>query len=450
MSVTFIVLPRHEGTRIQVHEPFMAHRLHASERLEVVLSVPMSPLSSNFPDFAVSCGEEGSDPLIHYEGSEIRVDQFRSSRHFENRDADLADVANLGIRVWRYGMPWRLSEPSEGTYDWTLWDAAFESCRRNGLEPVVDLLHFGLPDHYQGFSDRRWVDGFIRYVEAFLQRYPDPVWFTPVNEPGITATFSARFGMWNDRTASDETYFECLGNIVLANLEALALIRSDRDGWWISSEGFGCALLGDDDDQAKVESINARDMEWLVWDLHFGVEPQGQALNALDVINGSDLDRIGELSRSVPPDRVVAGHDIYPISVTPYGSRADRPVSLTDRLGAYVATAREWYERYDREFWVSETSNLGLTVDEGPAWLTELTESLYSMRGEGLPVRGVCWYSRGDQYDWDSALTLPLGKVTEVGLFDADRRARPVSLVMADLARRHPFITTTTADEPGV
>ena len=56
----------------------------------------------------------------------------------------------------------------------------------------------------------------------------------------------------------------------------------------------------------------------------------------------------------------------------------------------------------------------------------------------GLPVRGICWYSRGDQYDWDTALTVPIGTVTEVGLFDAQRHPRPVAQHYAALARQHP------------
>src|SRR3546814_2726269 len=71
---------------------------------------------------------------------------------------------------------------------------------------------------------------------SFLARYRDPLWFTPVNEPGITALFSARLGMWNDRRASEDDYFTALANVTLANLEALVRIQADRDGWWRSEE----------------------------------------------------------------------------------------------------------------------------------------------------------------------------------------------------------------------
>jgi len=392
----------------------------------------------DFPAFAIACGEEGSDPLVLHEGRVVRVDQYRASGHLERLDADLADVAGLGVKVWRYGMPWRLTEPEPGVYDWTLWDRALEACRRHGLNPVIDLCHFGLPDHHGGFCDTTWVDDFARYVDAFLARYPEPRWFTPVNEPGITAMFSSLLGMWNDRLASEDDYFVALGNVVLANLEALARIRADRDGWWIGSEGFGCDLADADDEAGIRAATRARDLQQAVWDLHLGLAPRGGAARLTDVVADSIQSRIEALVGVVPPDRIIAGHDIYPVSVTVHGTRAGRPLSIADRVRAYEDEATAWHERYQVPFWVSETSNLGLAVDQGSEWLAALTASLDTLSASGLPVRGICWYSRGDQYDWDTALMSPIGTVTEVGLFDAQRHPRPVAQHYATLARRHP------------
>ena len=392
----------------------------------------------DFPAFAIACGEEGSDPLVLHEGRVVRVDQYRASGHLERLDADLADVAGLGVKVWRYGVPWRLTEPEPGVYDWTLWDRALGACRRHGLDPVIDLCHFGLPDHHGGFCDTTWVDDFARYVDAFLARYPEPRWFTPVNEPGITAMFSSLLGMWNDRLASEDDYFVALGNVALANLEALARIRADRDGWWIGSEGFGCDLADADDEAGIRAATRARDLQQAVWDLHLGLAPRGGAARLTDVVADSIQSRIEALVGVVPPDRIIAGHDIYPVSVTAHGTRAGRPLSIADRVRAYEDEATAWHERYQVPFWVSETSNLGLAVDQGSVWLAALTASLDTLAASGLPVRGICWYSRGDQYDWDTALMSPIGTVTEVGLFDAQRHPRPVAQHYATLARRHP------------
>lgn len=398
-------------------------------------------LYASFPRFAVACGEEASDPIVTHDGRDIRVDQLAASGHLARQDRDLADVAALGVTLWRYGMPWRSTEPRPGEFDWTLWDRAFESCQRHGLVPIVDLCHFGLPDHYRGFCDTTWVDGFVRYVEAFLDRYHAPRFFTPVNEPMITAMFSAHMGMWNDRRASRADYMTALANVTLANLEALARIDSDRSGWWIGAEGFGCHIATTDDDVAASEE--ARALEQLVWDLHLGVEPPESVADVSQVVDAHTLDRIRALAGRFPTERSVVGHDFYPVSVTVHDTDAARhgptetprpEPSIGDRIAAYEAEARRWYARYGRDFWVAETSNLGLDPADGPSWLDTLVASLDRMAADGLPVRGICWYSRGDQYDWHTALTVPIGQVTEVGLFDADRRPRPIAASFAELA----------------
>ena len=386
---------------------------------------------ADFPDFAVACGEEASDPLVWHEGEVVRVDELAASDHLARQDDDLAAVAALGVRWWRYGMPWRLTEPEPGTYDWSLWDRALAACERHGLEPIVDLCHFGLPDHYAGFCDPRWVDGFARYVDAFLARYPEPRFFTPVNEPSITAQCSGLWGIWNDRRASRADHLVALAHVVLADVEAIARVDADRGGWWIGAEGFGCHVAATPDDEPAAQE--ARELEHLVWDLRFGVDPYRSTADVADHVPAVVLDRIA--AAAVGHDRVVAGHDMYPVSVHVHGERA-APLTIDERVAAYEAEARRWHARYGRPFWVAETSNLGLDVADGPRWLDALVGGLERLRADGLPVRGICWYSRGDQVDWQTMLTVPVGAVTEVGLLDADRRARPVAERYAALAAR--------------
>jgi hypothetical protein len=387
-----------------------------------------------FPSFAVACGEEASDPVVWHDGGPVRVDELQLSGHVDRLDEDLADVASLGVEVWRYGMPWRLTEPEPGRYDWALWDRALDACKRARLQPVVDLCHFGLPDHYRGFCDPAWVEGFVRYVEAFIERYPEPRWFTPVNEPGITALMSALFGVWNDRRTSLDDYYRAIGHVTLANLEALARLRADRDAWWIGAEGFGCELFDPDDAEAAEAAERSRAVQQVVWDLHFGVPARPEAAAVYDVVPDRVLDRVAALAAELPPDRMIAGHDLYPVSVNAHGTRAARPLSIVERVAAYESEATAWYERYRVPFWVAETSNLGLPVEQGTEWLNALMQGLDRLHDASLPVRGICWYSRGDQFDWQTALTQPVGAVTEVGLFDVERRRRPVADAFARLA----------------
>lgn len=45
---------------------------------------------------------------------------------------------------------------------------------------------------------------------------------------------------------------------------------------------------------------------------------------------------------------------------------------------------------------------------------------------DGVPIIGFTWYSLTDQVDWDSALRNDAGVVNSLGLYDLDRKIRPV------------------------
>ncbi len=382
-------------------------------------------------DFLTLCGQsakKGPIPWCLPMESLIAKTSSRQSGHYLHVDDDLRSIAALGVKVVRYGVPWRLSEPEPGRYDWTLWDRALGRCAVHGLEPIVDLLHFGLPDSFDGFADQTWVDSFCRYVEAFLSRYQEPRWFTPINEPGVTAMNSGCLGLWNDRLASGADHARILANIVLANLEALARIRDDRNGWWIGSEGFPVPVAVVPQADADAEAL--REWAWLVWDLHFGRDPHPTPAGYLEPVDTALLERIRSLAVT---DRVVAGLDFYPTSVTPVGGAAPE-WSIQERVAFAVAEFRRWHDRYRVPFWVGETSNLPLGVEAQVPWLLSLTDALRGLREDGLPVRGICWYSRGDQFDWQTELVDPKNAVTEVGLFDVHRRARPVAATLTRLA----------------
>jgi len=208
---------------------------------------------------------------------------------------------------------------------------------------------------------------------------------------------------------------------VLANLEANARIRADRDGWWVSAEAFSCPVAASEAQQQEAERLRA--IAWSVWDLHFGLPLSPAVERDFDAVSSATRQRIEKLATKA---NTIAGHDFYPVSVVPVGDSLDG-WSIEQRLDAYEAAARAWHRRYGVDFWVAETSNLGLPVAQQEDWLAAFGARLGRMRAAGLPVRGLCWYSRGDQYDWDSALTAPVGKVTEVGLYTADRTPRPVA-----------------------
>jgi len=57
------------------------------------------------------------------------------------------------------------------------------------------------------------------------------------------------------------------------------------------------------------------------------------------------------------------------------------------------------------------------------------------MHSEQIPVIGFTWFSLTDQMDWDIALGQERDMVNPVGLFDLDRRPRPVAAAYRQIIR---------------
>ena len=59
-------------------------------------------------------------------------------------------------------------------------------------------------------------------------------------------------------------------------------------------------------------------------------------------------------------------------------------------------------------------------------WLKKQWANVLRVRNDGVPILGFTWYSLTDQVDWDSALRTNAGTVNPLGLFDLNRKIRPV------------------------
>src|SRR5688500_6490134 len=105
-------------------------------------------------------GEESSDPVVSFEGRRVRVDQMASTGHLDRIEDDLADIRAVAATHVRYGANSRRAQPEPGRFVWDRWDVALAACARRGLEPVVALLHFGVPDWLDGIADPRLPDAF--------------------------------------------------------------------------------------------------------------------------------------------------------------------------------------------------------------------------------------------------------------------------------------------------
>ncbi len=135
------------------------------------------------------------------------------------------------------GRPFHRTHLGPGRYDWSFADETFRDLRARGITPIVDLCHFGVPDWIGNFQNPDFPALFAEYASAFARRFPWVQLYTPVNEMYVCAMFSARYGWWNEQLSDDRPFVTALKHIVKANLLAMHAILAVRpDALFIQSE----------------------------------------------------------------------------------------------------------------------------------------------------------------------------------------------------------------------
>jgi beta-glucosidase/6-phospho-beta-glucosidase/beta-galactosidase len=219
------------------------------------------------PAFMFATGIENSAPTINQ--GRTRVDEMAKCGHYRHWREDFDLVEELGIRFLRYGPPLHRTHQAPDRYDWSFADETFNDLRRRDLVPIADLCHFGVPDWLGNFQNPDFPKLFAAYARAFARRFPWVQLYTPVNEMYVCATFSARYGWWNEQLSSDRTFVNALKHIVRANVLAMQAILDVRpDAIFIQSESS--EYFHADNPQAikPAEIMNAE--RFLSLDLNYG------------------------------------------------------------------------------------------------------------------------------------------------------------------------------------
>jgi beta-glucosidase/6-phospho-beta-glucosidase/beta-galactosidase len=297
--------------------------------------------------------------------------------------------------------------------------------RRRGLEPIADLMHFGVPDDLSGIGDPRLPDRYRAYAAAFADRYPWVRWYTPVNEPFITAWFSARVGWWNERETSDRAFVRALDNVVTCAIAGMAEIRARRsDAVFLQSDA--CERFTASAPDAEARARHRQEVGFLAFDLTYGRELEPTTRRWL-LRSGMTPERLAWFDRHGSRDGCIVGLDYYEgneRTVSPRGREGPA------RRAGFAATARPFFERYGLPVMMAETNN---TADRAVAWLEETWADTELLRAEGNDIVGYCWYGLTDMVDWDTCLREANDRVNSLGLVDLQRHRRLVAAPFASL-----------------
>jgi hypothetical protein len=159
-------------------------------------------------------------------------------------------------------------------------------------------------------------------------------------------------------------------------------------------------------------------------DLNYGRRIESEMYEFL-MDNGLTRDEYHFFLSNKMKHHCIMGNDYY--VTNEHRVAADGTTSDAGEVFGYAEITWQYYDRYRIPVMHTETNlREGESGGDAVRWLWKEWANVLRVRNDGVPVVGFTWYSLTDQVDWAVALREERNIVDAVGLYDLDRKIRPV------------------------
>jgi beta-glucosidase/6-phospho-beta-glucosidase/beta-galactosidase len=323
------------------------------------------------------------------------LDEYELTQHDRRWREDLDLMAELGVKTARYGVPWHRIQPAPARWDWQHADAPLERLLELGIAPQVDLVHYGLPgwleDAYLAPDyPERVADFAARLAERFCGRIH---WYTPLNEPRITAWYCGRIGWWPPYRRSWNGFVEVMLAIaagIQATIAALKAVDPDIVAYHVDATDIFEAATPD----LQAEAELRQNLVFLALDLVSGRVDERHRLHGWLKRHGAGDDALERLMAQATPPAVI-GLNLYPLFTRKRLMR-DGEGRLRIRMpyteaGLIETVATRYWQHYGVPMMISEVATSG-SVARRLRWLERSVTAVRRLRAEGIPVVGYTWW----------------------------------------------------------
>jgi beta-glucosidase len=395
--------------------------------------------------------------------------------HYHRWAEDLDLIASLGIRAYRFSVSWPRIQPTgrgrPNRQGLDFYRRLVEGMRERGIEPLVTLYHWDLPQALEdegGWRTRATTEAFAEYAAACFDAYGDRVrfWLT-INEPWIVGLLGYLHGLhapgYTDDVRGEVTVFH---HLLLAHGRA---VQEYRRGGHEGRIGLAPNLAPHypaSDDPGDVEVTRGSDgyvNRWFLDAIFHGAYPDDmraryeELLGPLDFVRDGDLATISEptdylgvnyyaprVMQAVPGDKPWPWRVIVPEGVRTTAGFTDGvarteagtpivPSALTDLL----VRIRDDYG----EIPIVITEN-GAVFEEPLhderriAFIRDHLAAVHDALARGVPVLGYCHWSLMDNFEWKLGYAQRFGLV-HVDYETLERTVKDSGHAYAEIARRN-------------
>lgn len=314
-----------------------------------------------------------------------RVDLIKLTGHDRFINEDYQRLKEIGITTIREGIRWSFVERSPFVYDWLQVEEIIMNAKKNGIQVIWDICHFGFPDDLTPLHPM-FARRFSQLCRAFVLKYRSLV---PDGELIITPINEVSFLSWLGGDAKGTSPY-CVNQgwevkymLMKAYIEGIEMMKEiDPTIKIMTTEPLISITSSDSSDPNAI--------------LH-ALEKNNEQYQVLDILSGKlcpelrgkpeYLDIIG-VNYYFDNQWTFPDHQFIPWNDSPPDSRWRSLHSLIEEV----------FIKFGRPIVLSETSHPG---EDRPIWFKMIHDECMSIIRLGVPLYGCCIYPIIDRPDWD-------------------------------------------------
>jgi beta-glucosidase/6-phospho-beta-glucosidase/beta-galactosidase len=368
------------------------------------------------------------------------LDEYELTGHYERWHDDLGLMRELGVHAARYGIPWHRIQPAPGKWEWDFVDRALDRLLELEIEPIVDLVHYGLPPWIEdAYLHPDFPARMAEYASRVAERFRGRVFaYTPLNEPRITAWYCGRLGWWPPFRRGWRGFVAVMLGACRGIVETVHALRA-VDPEILIAHVDATDLYVTDNPALATEAQQRQDIVFLALDLVSGRVAPSHSLWTWLQRQGATLAQLDWL-REHAVELPFVGINLYPMFTLKTAQRTARgglrwrmpyaTAEIIERLGTM------YWERYDAPVFISETASVG-SVRRRREWLEASVAAVRTLRARGVPLVGYTWWPLFALVTWGyrQGTHPPEFYLKQMGLWDLDAELRRIPTPLVEQYR---------------
>ena len=323
-----------------------------------------------------------------------RLDEYELTEHYARWPEDIDLMARLRVPVVRYGIPWHRINPARGVWDFDSADGPLERLLGHGIQPIVDLVHYGLPAWItDAYLNPDFPSYMAEYAVRVAERYRGRIHaYTPLNEPRITAWYCGKLGWWPPYQRGWRGFVRVMLGVcrgIVTTTQALRDVDDEIACVHVDATDLYTAAAS----ELEAEAARRQDIVFLALDLVTGRIGSAHVLYSWLLTHGaSEADLAWFQDNALSLD--VVGINLYPMFSSKLLLRTSSGLRVRMRYsdaGIVESLADMYWQRYQRPVMITETAAVG-SVAKRMAWLQASVAATKRARSRGIPIVGYTWW----------------------------------------------------------